>query len=102
MLICTALFLYGKALSPSSVAADVSSDYFRGRSLKKMKRFSCAGLALVLALTAFSTRAAAAGGGIHGTVTDPLGAVVAGAQVELFREGKLASTTTTDAEGKYQ
>jgi vitamin B12 transporter len=67
-----------------------------------MKRFSCAGLALVLALTAFSTRAAAAGGGIHGTVTDPLGAVVAGAQVELFREGKLASATTTDAEGKYQ
>jgi len=67
-----------------------------------MKFFSCAGLALALALTALSTRAAAAGGSIHGTVTDPLGAVVAGAQVELLREGKPASATTTDAEGRYQ
>jgi iron complex outermembrane receptor protein/vitamin B12 transporter len=67
-----------------------------------MKFFSCAGLALVFAITALSTRAAAAGGSIHGTVTDPLGAVVAGAQVELLREGKPASATTTDAEGKYR
>jgi vitamin B12 transporter len=67
-----------------------------------MKFFSCAGLALVLALTALPTRAATTGGSIHGTVTDPLGAVVAGAQVELLREGKPASATTTNAEGKYQ
>ncbi|MBZ5504389.1 MAG: TonB-dependent receptor [Acidobacteriia bacterium] len=71
-----------------------------------MKSFRCTALCtafgLVLALTAWSTRAAAASGGIHGTVTDPLGAVVPGAQVELFREGKPAAATTTDAEGKYR
>ena len=71
-----------------------------------MKSFLCTGLCtalgLVLVLTAWPTHAAAASGSIHGTVTDPLGAVVAGAQVELLREGKPAAATTTDAEGKYR
>jgi vitamin B12 transporter len=67
-----------------------------------MKSLCCAGFALALAFIAFSTRAAAASGSIHGTVTDPLGAVVAGAQVELLREGKPVAAATTDAEGKYR
>jgi iron complex outermembrane receptor protein/vitamin B12 transporter len=65
-----------------------------------MKLFFCAGLALALA---FSPSAAiAAGSNIHGTVTDPLGAVVSGAQVELLREGRPAASTTTDSEGRYR
>jgi vitamin B12 transporter len=65
-----------------------------------MKSLFNAGLVLALALTAVS--AIAEGGSIHGTVTDPLGAVISGAQVELLRQGKQVSVTTTDAEGKYR
>ena len=65
-----------------------------------MKSLFCAGLVLAFALTTIS--AIAEGGNIHGTVTDPLGAVVPGAQVELLRQGKPVSATTTDAEGKYR
>jgi len=65
-----------------------------------MKRSFCIGLVLVFALTTIS--AIAEGGSIHGTVTDPLGAVVSGAQVELLRQGKQVSVTTTDSEGKYR
>jgi vitamin B12 transporter len=65
-----------------------------------MKRSFCIGLVLVFAVTTIS--AIAEGGSIHGTVTDPLGAVVSGAQVELLRQGKQVSVTTTDSEGKYR
>jgi vitamin B12 transporter len=65
-----------------------------------MKRSFCIGLVLVFALTTIS--AIAEGGSIHGTVTDPLGAVVSGAQVELLRQGKQVSVTATDSEGKYR
>jgi iron complex outermembrane receptor protein/vitamin B12 transporter len=65
-----------------------------------MKSLYCASLALVLALTTIS--AFADGSNIHGTVTDPLGAVVPGARVQLLRQGKPAASTTTDAEGKYR
>jgi vitamin B12 transporter len=67
-----------------------------------MKTFFCASLMLVLAFAALPSHVAAAGGSIHGTVTDPLGAVVPEAQVQLLREGKLAAATTTDAEGNYR
>jgi len=65
-----------------------------------MKLLLYAGLVLAFALTTIS--AIAEGGNIHGTVTDPLGAVISGAQVELLRQGKQVSVTTTDAEGKYR
>lgn len=67
-----------------------------------MQAFRRSGLALAFALTFLSAVAAAASSSIHGTVTDPLGAVVSGAQVQLFREGKSAGSTITDAEGRYQ
>lgn len=65
-----------------------------------MKSFFCTVWVLTLAF-AFTPRAAAEGGSIHGTVTDPLGAVVHGAQVQLLREGKQVAATVTDAEGRY-
>jgi vitamin B12 transporter len=89
-------------LSATIVPETVPIDYFRGRSLKTMKLFLCASLVLAFAFTALSPYATAANGGIHGTVTDPLGAIVPGAQVQLFRQGKLAAATTTDAEGNYR
>jgi iron complex outermembrane receptor protein/vitamin B12 transporter len=67
-----------------------------------MKVFLCASLVLAFALTVLPPHARAANGGIHGTVTDPLGAIVPGAQVQLLRQGKLAAATTTDAEGNYR
>lgn len=65
-----------------------------------MRAIYCAGLALAFAFAALS--AVAESSNIHGTVTDPLGAVVPGAQVQLFREAKLVGSTTTDSEGKYR
>jgi len=65
-----------------------------------MRSLCYAGLALAFAFTAIS--AVAESNNIHGTVTDPLGAVVPGAQVQLFRESKLVGATATDAEGKYR
>jgi iron complex outermembrane receptor protein/vitamin B12 transporter len=38
---------------------------------------------------------------LHGTVHDPLGAVVAGASVELLQDGKTIATATTDAAGAF-
>lgn len=65
-----------------------------------MRSLCYAGLALAFAFAAIS--AVAENNNIHGTVTDPLGAVVPGAQVQLFRESKLVGSTATDAEGKYR
>jgi iron complex outermembrane receptor protein/vitamin B12 transporter len=65
-----------------------------------MKSIHCACLVLALAFTTIS--AIADGGNIHGTVTDPLGAVVANAQVQLLRKGKPVAATTTDSEGRYR
>jgi vitamin B12 transporter len=93
MFLCTS-----NELSKSSPPL-ASFDYFRGRSLM-MKPLYCAGLVLVLAFT--TTSAFAEGGNIHGTVTDSLGAVIAGAQVQLLRQGKPISITATDSEGKYR
>lgn len=61
-----------------------------------------AGLVLALALTALTTFAATPPKNLHGTITDPLGAAVAGAQVQLLRDGKQVAVTITNAEGKYQ
>jgi iron complex outermembrane receptor protein/vitamin B12 transporter len=66
-----------------------------------MKSLFCAGLVLALAFTALAPRAAADSGAIRGTVRDPLGAIVHGAQVELLSKGKVVSATTTDGEGNY-
>jgi vitamin B12 transporter len=65
-----------------------------------MRSLCYAGLALAFAFAALL--AVAESSNIHGTVTDPLGAVVSGAQVQLFREAKLVGSTSTDSEGKYR
>jgi iron complex outermembrane receptor protein/vitamin B12 transporter len=44
---------------------------------------------------------AAEQGSLNGTVSDPLGAVVAGAKVELLNGTTVVKTTTTDGVGKY-
>lgn len=68
-----------------------------------MKSLLCAGLVLAFAITALAPRAAADdSGSIHGTVRDPLGAIVHGAQVDLISKGKVVSATTTDGQGNYQ
>ncbi|HEU4416061.1 MAG TPA: TonB-dependent receptor, partial [Candidatus Angelobacter sp.] len=58
--------------------------------------------AFVLAFTFITFQVcSAAGSTISGTVTDPLGAVVSNAQVQLLHHGKIIASTVTDAEGKY-
>jgi vitamin B12 transporter len=44
---------------------------------------------------------AAEQGSLRGTVSDPLGAIVAGATVELLNETAVVKTTTTDGTGSY-
>jgi iron complex outermembrane receptor protein/vitamin B12 transporter len=44
---------------------------------------------------------AAEQGSLHGTVSDPLGAIVAGAKVELLIGSAVVKTTTTDGAGNY-
>ncbi|HKD78992.1 MAG TPA: TonB-dependent receptor [Candidatus Angelobacter sp.] len=67
-----------------------------------MRSIRRARLALAFALTALSTFAATPSKNIHGTITDPLGAAVAGAQVQLLRDGKPVAVAITNVEGKYQ
>jgi iron complex outermembrane receptor protein/vitamin B12 transporter len=58
---------------------------------------SIIGLLLVLSLTTFATE----NGVIRGTVTDPLGAVVAGANVELLHNQQAVASSKTDGQGNY-
>lgn len=69
-----------------------------------MKNLNYARLAgaLLSALALFSlTLQAAEKSNLYGTVSDPLGALVAGAKVELLRDGKAVSSATTDNAGRY-
>jgi vitamin B12 transporter len=66
-----------------------------------MPRFHRASLVLAFAFT-IPTLVFAASSGIRGTITDPLGAVVRNAHVQLFRENKVIASASTDAEGRYQ
>src|SRR5262249_9084211 len=52
----------------------------------------------------FSGAALAAdrGGNIRGVITDPLGAVVSGATVDLLQGNRRVATTSTDSSGNYQ
>src|SRR5262249_44008077 len=81
-------------------AADVPVPHPRGRSMM-MKFLSCAAFALALAFTAVSASAAGRAGSISGTITDPLGAVVAEATVDLLQGARQAANTTTDRQGVY-
>src|SRR5258708_13882428 len=69
-----------------------------------MKNLNYARLAgaLLSALALFSlTLQAADKSNLYGTVSDPLGALVAGARVELLQAGKAVNTATTDDAGRY-
>lgn len=69
---------------------------------RRFVRFSVRLLALVVGgvfLAAVSARAA--DGSLRGAVVDPLGGVVAGARVELLRDGAAATQAVTDGLGKY-
>ena len=48
------------------------------------------------------TLVAADRGFIHGTVTDPLGAVVANAKVELLESAEVAASVTTGQDGHFR
>jgi len=58
-------------------------------------------LSVVSLLTSSIPALAAEAGSLRGTVRDPLGAVVAGATVELLSGTVVVKTTTTDATGNY-
>jgi vitamin B12 transporter len=57
--------------------------------------------AILALLLAPLTAPGAEGGSVHGTVTDPLGAVVVSATVELLDGTTVVQSTVTDANGNY-
>jgi iron complex outermembrane receptor protein/vitamin B12 transporter len=59
-------------------------------------------LFFLLLMTCSALAFAAEPGNVRGVITDPLGAVVAGAQVQLLRQGKPVASAATDPEGRYQ
>lgn len=74
------------------------------RSSKSFLAILLAALALPLFAASFApSRAAATGGALSGTVTDPRGAVVVGATVTIYAEagGQPAGVAKTDAKGQY-
>jgi vitamin B12 transporter len=56
---------------------------------------------VISSLSLSVTALAAETGSLHGTVRDPLGAVVVGATVELLNGSSIVKTTTTDGGGNY-
>ncbi len=74
-----------------------------GRKKKKMPTNVNMSRAIVLLLMLLVQTAFAANTGtLHGTVTDPLGAVIRGASVELLHDGKQIGSTSTDQDGRFQ
>lgn len=69
-----------------------------------MKALRCGYLAsLAFVLLLISIRCLADGNAaVRGTITDPVGAVVAGAKVELLQKLAVAASTTSDSQGRYQ
>lgn len=67
-----------------------------------MKALLSAGLVLAFALTPVSLSATDRNSSIRGVITDPVGAVVSGAKVELLQGSRQAAVTTTDNYGNYQ
>jgi len=58
---------------------------------------------LLVVLTMHSTLALAAdGGSVRGVITDPLGALIAGANVELLQGKQTVATAITDGQGNFQ
>jgi vitamin B12 transporter len=70
----------------------------QNRILKRIIFFL--GISICLLVPNFG--AAAELGTIKGTISDPLGAVIPNAQVELFRDTEQTGTTTTDTLGAFQ
>ncbi len=61
--------------------------------------FTCVSVvAFLIATSAFAATPTT----VQGTITDPTGAAISGAHVELLRDGNQIATTTTNAQGGYQ
>ena len=56
---------------------------------------------LLLSLMLVSSAFGAEAGSLRGTVTDPLGAVIVSATVELLEDTSVVAKTTTDSAGNY-
>src|ERR1700677_4972352 len=74
--------------------------YYLLRKSRAIMWIVCISVSLSIVL---SPRAASAAeqGSLHGTIKDPLGAVVAGATVELLEGASVVKRTITDASGNY-
>lgn len=67
-----------------------------------MKALSLGAALSALVLTAVSLYAADHNNTLRGTITDPVGAVIPGATVELLQGDKRAAVATSDSLGRYQ
>ena len=71
------------------------------RKLRSVFWIACLFVAALPALTSSASAFAAGQSSLHGTITDPLGAVLPGATVELMEGTTVMKTTAADAAGNY-
>ena len=71
------------------------------RKLRSVFWIACVLVAFQMALTSSTSVFAAGQSSLHGTIMDPLGAVLPGATVELMNGTTVVKTTTADAAGNY-
>src|SRR5947209_7543482 len=98
----------GKALSvdhgvsqETGRVAEFPSSSSEGKETFAMTLFYRASLLLALLFTPFVSFAAD-GGTVRGVITDPLGAVVSGATVELVQGHERVAITQSDQQGNFQ
>jgi vitamin B12 transporter len=79
--------------------AGVSTSFISPVPDRLRKKWAAAALLVLLVGAAASAAEVAT---VHGTVRDPLGAVVPNARVELLREGRKVASTSSDEHGNYR
>jgi iron complex outermembrane receptor protein/vitamin B12 transporter len=69
--------------------------------MKTFRLFRTGLLTILLSHLSISSLATGTAG-VRGSITDPLGAVIPNARVELLQQSNIAASATTDAQGKYE
>ena len=92
------------ASQETGLVADTKTSLSRKRRIMQIRSLRSVILVAAVALSAFGPELLTASelGAIRGAISDPLGAVIPNARVELFRDNELAGATTTNQLGDFE